>query len=223
MPRIDAKKKLENFIKNRRVVEMKDLCGIAQSTSRMTVFRRLSGIEYLCSYTHAGRYYTLKDVARFDTDGLWFYDSIGFSRNGSLKNTINCFIDDCEAGKFHSDLERQLKVRVHNALLDLVRSELVGRTQFEGKYLYTCIDPVRSKEQIEQRRRLTRSGGLGPLPISESVVIEVLVEVIRQSRKHLDVEKVTSALNEKGIALATEDVSMICDRYGVEKKTQDSH
>ncbi len=222
MPRIDAKKKLENFIKNRRVVEMKDLCGIAQSTSRMTVFRRLSDIEYLCSYTHAGRYYTLKDVARFDTDGLWFYDSIGFSRNGSLKKTINCFIDDCQAGKFHSDLERQLRVRVHNALLDLVKSKLVGRTRFEGKYLYTCIDTTRSKEQIEQRRRLTRSGGLGPLPISESVVIEVLVEVIRQSNKHLDVEKVTSALNEKGIALATEDVSMICNRYGVEKKTQDS-
>jgi hypothetical protein len=55
------------------------------------------------------------------------------------------------------------------------------------------------------------------------VVIEVLVEVIRQSSKHLDVEKVTSALNEKGIALATEDVSMICERHGVEKKTQDSH
>ncbi len=223
MPRIDAKKKLENFINNRRVVEMKDLCGIAQSTSRMTVFRRLSEIEYLCSYTHAGRYYTLKDVARFDADGLWFYDSIGFSRNGSLKNTINCFIDDCQAGKFHSDLERQLRVRVHNALLGLVKSKLVGRTRFEGKYLYTCIDPARSKEQIEQRRRLTRSVGLGPLPISESVVIEVLVEVIRQSSKHLDVERVTSALNEKGIALATEDVSMICDRYGVEKKTQDSH
>jgi hypothetical protein len=223
MPKIDPKKKLESFIRVRRVVEMKDLCETTQSSSRMTVFRRLSGIEYLCSYTHAGRYYTLKDIARFDTYGLWFYNNIGFSRNGSLKNTINCFVDDCDAGKFHSELERQLKVRVHNALLGLVKSKQVGRTRFGGKYLYTCIDPTRSKGQIEQRHRLALGGGYGPLSISESMVIEVLVEVIRQSREHPDVEKVTSALNEKGIALATEDVSIICDRYDVEKKIQDSH
>jgi len=223
MPRIDAKTKIENFIKVRRVVQMKDLCEVAQSTSRMTIFRRLSGIEYLCSYTHAGRYYTLKDIARFDMDGLWFYDSIGFSRKGSLKNTISFLVDNCDAGKFHSDLERQLRIRVHNALLDLVKSKLIDRTRLEGKYLYTCIAPRRSKEQIEKRRRLTLGRGRGPLSISESVIIEVLVEVIRQSRKHPDVKEVTSALNERGIALAIEDVRMICERYDVEKKIQDSH
>ena len=73
MPRIDAQKKLENFIKSRRVVEMRDLFEAVGSTSRMTVFRRLSGVEYLCSYTHAGRYYTLFDIARFDSDGIWFF------------------------------------------------------------------------------------------------------------------------------------------------------
>ncbi len=70
MPKIDAHKKLENFIKSRRVVQMRDLFEVVQSTSRMTVFRRLSGVEYLCSYTHAGRYYTLFDIARFLLDYL---------------------------------------------------------------------------------------------------------------------------------------------------------
>ncbi len=82
------RKKLENFIKSRRVVEMRDLFEVVESTSRMTVFRRLSGVEYLCSYTHAGRYYTLFDIARFDSDGIWFYDDIGFSQNGSLKRPL---------------------------------------------------------------------------------------------------------------------------------------
>ena len=40
MPKIDAQKKLENFIKSRRVVQMRDLFEVVQSTSRMTVFRR---------------------------------------------------------------------------------------------------------------------------------------------------------------------------------------
>ena len=94
MPRIDTQKKLENFIKSRRVVQMRDLFEAVQSTSRMTVFRRLSGVEYLCSYTHTGRYYTLSDIARFDSDGIWFYDDIGFSQNGSLKNTVTYLVDN---------------------------------------------------------------------------------------------------------------------------------
>jgi hypothetical protein len=39
----------------------------------MTVFRRLRKIEYVSSYTHAGRYYTLYDIARFDSDGMAFF------------------------------------------------------------------------------------------------------------------------------------------------------
>ncbi|MCP4370825.1 MAG: hypothetical protein GY797_22340 [Deltaproteobacteria bacterium] len=149
MPRIDAQKKLENFIKSRRVVQMRDLFEVVQSTSRMTVFRRLSGVEYLCSYTHAGRYYTLFDIARFDSDGIWFYDDIGFSQNGSLKNTVAYLVDNGDGGKFHSDLERQLRVRVHNVLLDLVRSKQIKRTMIEGQFLYPDLGKRRLNRNAE--------------------------------------------------------------------------
>ena len=123
MPKINAQKKVENLLRKRRVVTMSDLCKVIGSSSRMTVFRRLRQIEYVTSYTHAGRYYTLYDIARFDSDGIWFYDDIGFSQNGSLKNTVIYLVDNADGGKFHSDLQRQLRVRVHNVLLDLVRSK----------------------------------------------------------------------------------------------------
>ena len=92
MPKIKAQKKVENFLRKRRVVTMSDLCEVIGSSSRMTVFRQLRKIEYVSSYTHAGRFYTLYDIARFDSDGIWFYDDIGFSQNGSLKNTVTYLI-----------------------------------------------------------------------------------------------------------------------------------
>ena len=76
MPRISEKKKIESFIKRRRVLELKDLFHVIRTTSRMTVFRRLNDIEYLCSYSHAGRYYTHIDIPQFNADGIWFYDNI---------------------------------------------------------------------------------------------------------------------------------------------------
>ena len=223
MPRIDAQKKLENFIKSRRVVEMRDLFEVVQSTSRMTVFRRLSGIEYLCSYTHAGRYYTLFDIARFDSDGIWFYGDIGFSQNRSLKNTVTYLVDNGDAGKFHSDLERQLRIRVHNVLLDLVRTTRIRRTKFEGQYLYVSTDKARSTEQIEQRDKLLMQARRRPEFISEPIVIEVLAEVIRQSKRHPRADQVASALAMRGLPIAGNDVKTIFDYYDIEKKIVDSH
>jgi hypothetical protein len=223
MPKIDAQKKLENFIKSRRVVQMRDLFEVVQSTSRMTVFRRLSGVEYLCSYTHTGRYYTLFDIARFDSDGIWFYDDIGFSQNGSLKNTVTYLVDNGDGGKFHSDLQRQLRVRVHNVLLDLVRSKQIKRTKFEGQFLYLSSDKARSTKQIEQRDKLSKQLRRIPVFITEPMVIEVLAEVIRQSKKHPRANQVASALAIRGLPIAEKDVMTVFDHYDIEKKTADSH
>ena len=223
MPRIDAHKKLENFIKSRRVVQMRDLFEVVQSTSRMTVFRRLSGIEYLCSYTHAGRYYTLFDTARFDSDGIWFYDDIGFSQNGSLKKTVSYLVDNGDGGKFHSDLQRQLRVRVHNVLLDLVRSKQIKRTKFEGQFLYLSSDKARSTKQIEQRDKLSMQLRRIPVFNTEPMVIEILAEVIRQSKRHPRADQVASALAIRGLPIAQNDVMTVFDHYDIEKKTPDSH
>ena len=223
MPKIDAQKKLENFIKSRRVVEMRDLFEVVESTSRMTVFRRLSGVEYLCSYTHAGRYYTLFDIARFDSDGIWFYDDIGFSQNGSLKKTVTYLVDNGDGGKFHSDLQRQLRVRVHNVLLDLVRSKQIKRTKFEGQFLYLSTDKARSTKQIEQRDKLSMQLRRIPVFITQPMVIEILAEVIRQSKRHPRADQVASALAIRGLPIAENDVMTVFDHYDIEKKTPDSH
>ena len=222
MPRIDARKKLESFIKRRRVVEMRDLFKVVQSTSRMTVFRRLNGIAYLCSYSHAGRYYTHKDIPQFNIDGLWFYDSIGFSQNGSLKKTVIFLVHNSEVGRFHSDLERQLRIRVHNVLLDLVKSSQIDRMKFEGQYLYLSTDEARRKKQIKQRDILSAQVRRAPVVIPEPMVIEVLAEVVRQSDRHPRAEQVASVLAIRGLPISANDVVAVFDHYDIEKKTPDS-
>jgi len=201
---------------------MSDLCEVIGSSSRMTVFRRLRQIEYVTSYTHAGRYYTLCDIARFDSDGIWFYDDIGFSQNGSLKNTVTYLVDGSDAGKFHFDLERQLRVRVHNVLLDLVQSKQIKRIKFEGQYLYLSSDKEQSTKQIEQRDQLPMQARRIPVYISEPLVIEILAEVIRQSKRHPRADQVALALAIRGLPIAEKDVITVFDQYDIEKKTADS-
>ena len=223
MPKINPQIKVEKLFRKHRVVTLSDLCEVIGSSSRMTVFRRLREIEYVSSYTHAGRYYTLYDIARFDSDGIWFYDDIGFSQNGSLKNTVTYLVHNGDAGKFHSDLERQLRVRVHNVLLDLVKSKQIKRIKFQGQYFYLSTDKARSKEQIEQRDKLSMQARRIPVYISEPMVIEILAEVIRQSKRHPRADQVASALAMRGLPIAENDVMTVFDHYDIEKKIPDSH
>jgi len=223
MPKINAQKKVENLLRKCRVVTMSDLCEVIGSSSRMTVFRRLRQIEYVTSYTHAGRYYTLYDIAHFDSDGIWFYDDIGFSQNGSLKNTVTYLVDGSDAGKFHFDLERQLRVRVHNVLLDLVKTKQIERIKFAGQYLYMSTDKARSTKQIQQRDKLPMQARHIPDFISEPLVIEIMAEVIRQSKRHPRADQVASALAIRGLPIAEKDVMTVFDQYDIEKKIADSH
>jgi hypothetical protein len=222
MPKGNGPKKVENLFRKRRVVTISDLCEVIGSSSRMTVFRRLRQMEYVTSYTHAGRYYTLHDIARFDSAGIWFYDDIGFSLNGSLKNTVTYLVHGSDAGKFHFDLERQLRVRVHNVLLDLVQSKQIKRIKFEGQYLYLSNDKEQSTKQIEQRDQLSMQARRIPVFISEPLVIEILAEVIRQSKRHPRADQVACALAIRGLPISEDDVMTVFDQYDIEKKIADS-
>ncbi|RLC04019.1 MAG: hypothetical protein DRI57_28650 [Deltaproteobacteria bacterium] len=63
---------------------------------RMTVFRKLSVLGYISSYSHSGKYYSLKRTARYNKYGIWSYKSVLFSKNGTLKNTMKFLIDYSE-------------------------------------------------------------------------------------------------------------------------------
>src|SRR6266496_2315264 len=95
--------------------------------SRMTVFRRLSPMGYVSSYSHAGRYYTLRDIPVFDPDGLWQHAGVLFSRDGTLKKTVVRLVEEADAGQFHRELHVRLRLRVHNTLADLIAQQRLGR------------------------------------------------------------------------------------------------
>jgi hypothetical protein len=108
-------------------------------------------------------------------------------------------------------------------LLDLIKAKQIKRRKFEGQYLYLSSDKARSTKQLEQRDQLSMQARRIPVFISESIVIEILAEVIRQSKRHPRADQVASALAMRGLPIAEKDVMIVFDQYDIEKKTADSH
>jgi hypothetical protein len=120
----------------------------------VTVFRKLRQLAYRTSYSHRGSYYTLDENAHFDENGLWSFRSVWFSRQGTLLNTAEAFVEKSTGGYFAEELDHLLHVATKEPLLRLVQQERIARELVCGLYLYCSADPGLRQRQLQARRRI---------------------------------------------------------------------
>ena len=135
------------------IMTIKELKSTLKTQCRMTVFRKLSMLGYISSYSHSGKYYSLKKIARYNKYGIWSYKSALFSKNRTLKKTIEFLIGCSTQGYTASELNSIVKVKVEDALLELVKSKIIIRKKISGIYIYFAKAPKLGKKQ-----ELTRIG-----------------------------------------------------------------
>ncbi len=149
---IDSEKLLTSLIDN-KIMTLNELKSTLKTECRMTVFRKLSILGYISSYSHSGKYYSLKRIARYNKYGIWSYKSALFSKNGTLKKTIEFLTNNSTQGYTASELNNILKIKVEDALLELVKSKIIIRKKISGIYIYYATASKLSKKQ-----ELTRIG-----------------------------------------------------------------
>jgi hypothetical protein len=188
----------------------------------MSVFRRLSALGYLTSYSHAGRYYTLREIPQFDARGFWCHQGVSFSRHGSLKNTVEHVVNDSNAGRTHSELELALRIRVHNTLLDLVEKRGIARVPLAKNFLYVSAKRHKAKAQIVRRKQqLERETAEREEKPAPAVVIEVLLEIIHGAKVVAEPSAIAARLTARGLIVTAAQVEALLEERGL-KKTANS-
>jgi len=216
-----SRQTLTRLFQRQSIADLATLSDALETSSRMSVFRRLSALGYLSSYSHDGRFYTLRDIPPFDQDGLWRYQGVCFSRDGSLKATVERLVEQSDAGRTHSELHVRLQVRVHNTLLDLVEDRRIGRETLRGHYLYVSANPARAQSQFILRQQHSAELVWQPPEPPAVVVIEVLLDLVKSARVRPDAAQVAARLAARGLAVTVDQVEAIFSRYGL-KKTANS-
>jgi len=74
-PRFQAQT-LASLIEKQKIATLQELKTALGTDVNVTVFRKLRELSYRTSYSHAGRYYTLNRIPRFDERGLWSHQSV---------------------------------------------------------------------------------------------------------------------------------------------------
>jgi hypothetical protein len=143
---------LRSLLMRNKIATLDELKNALGTSVGVTVFRKLKPLDYLTSYSHRGRYYTLREVASFDDHGLWSQEPVWFSRFGTLLATAEAFVNRSPRGYYADELARALHVEVHDALHQLAQQRRITRQLVSGLYLYTAVDPTLQRGQLLSRR-----------------------------------------------------------------------
>lgn len=142
---------LKKFLERHKIATLDQLNDALGNPARCTIFRKLAELDYLSSYSHRGKYYTLQSLAQFNFLGLWNFRSVWFSRFGNLVDTAEALVQDSEAGYTAAELKDVLQVKTKHALIQLARSGRLHREQFDAVYVYFS-----GQDQVADRQRKAR-------------------------------------------------------------------
>lgn len=170
----DRSSKALTFFNANKIATLDDLKQALNTSSTMTVFRSLKAVDYLSSYSHRGKYYTLPQISNFDELGLWSYRSVWFSKYGNLIETAKEFVDISTAGYTAHELENILHVETKHPLLNLFKGGKIYREKIGGYYVYFSHEAHQKKRQSALRE----AGGKG-FEVDLSYEIKLLSEELK--------------------------------------------
>jgi hypothetical protein len=143
---------LKQFFDQHKIASLDQLREALGNPARCTVFRKLSDLQYLSSYSHRGKYYSLKSIARFSEQGLWSFRSVRFSRFGNLLQTCQAFVHNSDAGYSAAELKEILQVKTKHALTKLVREGRLERETVDSVFIYRSVQKQVANRQIKARK-----------------------------------------------------------------------
>lgn len=166
------------------------------------------------SYNKNGKYYTLPQIPKFDPNGLWRYNDVGFSKHGNLKKTIVHLITTSSTGLSGSEIGELLGLSPQSFLHHFRNCPGICREKHQGVYIYySDMDDIH-KNQIQQRNALGLKSAITTISDVEAVII--LVAIIRHHE--ILAEDILSLPELKRSKMTLADIQGFKAHHGLLKK-----
>lgn len=190
--------------------ELSNAMGYAVISTR----RFLKQIGYYRSYSHNGKWYTLRAIPRFNRNGIWRYQKIGFSRYGSLTHTIVFLINESQRGCTAKQLAGKLYHACHAVLTNMYKAQLIDRVKHRGEFAYLSMDDKLSRQQ---RRRLEVFEAKKTFkPFNAQTAVFILVAFIKNPQWSYQ-QIAVQLKHSKNIVVRPEEIERFFEQHGLKK------
>ena len=199
-----------------KVLTIEQLVELLES-SVITARRYLKKWKAYTSFNHNGRYYTLPTIPHFDTNGIWKYQTILFSKYGNLKQTITALIKDSEAGLSAREVSQIVEIPSNSSVFSQLRNVAgIRREKHQGRFVYFS-----DEQEAYQRQRLAlyRAQVEAGLPSDEEAVL-ILVQYIKHP--HISIEDLSERVARQGNRIDPSVIRRFLEHHDLLKKILDT-
>jgi hypothetical protein len=205
--------RLRSAFRKRPVWTLTELRERLGGVSAWTAHQALRRLGHRTSYNHNSRYYALLDEAAFDRWGLWSYQGVRFSRDGTVTATVRRLVGEAATGWTLRELEELLGVKLQTVLTTLRRRGEIEREKIGPAYVY--VAPERGADQLARRRESHAT-----LHQRSEVPLEIVVAVLLVLLRHpkSDPQAVVRRLKGHSPPIVLRDVKEVFDRYELGQK-----
>ncbi len=209
--RTHSKDRTFNVFRAKTVMTLPELALELQRSQR-TSQRQLHQWQAITSYNKNGRYYVLPDVPQFDSNGLWRYRGIFFSRHGNLTQTLVAVVRNSKAGLNAAELTELPGLSPRSFLSAFRTHPELRREKHQGCFVYFSCEPSLYEQQTHQRLAMIRSARQP----SEIEAIAILVETVKHPE--LSHDQLYARLKSRHPNMASEAVANLFAQHGLRVK-----
>lgn len=210
---------IKELLIRQKIATMPELQTALGTHVNMTIIRKLQELSYHSSYSHKGKYYTLDEIADFDSQGLWSFESVLFSRYGTLTQTVKAFVNKSEVGFSAHQLQSLLHLAVKEPLLCLYRRGEIQRQKISGCYVYFSSEPKTQKRQLLLRKDQDLKSILMPDSLQSDLLVHELKAAILLFFTMLDEKQRRIYAGLESLKIGYGGDRQIADLFGIDPHT----
>ena len=204
-------------VKKEKIFTLKRLM-VLLNCSRGTAQKTLSSWKTYTSFNKNSKYYTLPEIPKFDSHGLWWHnEEIAFSEYGNLKKTVINLVQLSDSGLTGKELASLVGIPARNFVHHYKDCHEITREKQDGIFVHYSSQPEEYKEQIQRRISATLPETKDTLTDSDAITI--LVSIVKHhgiTLKEIMALPEISSINISELALQN-----FMESHDLQKKTLD--
>ena len=207
----------ENIIRSKKIQTLEQILKHV-SCSEITLRRDIRRINGITSYTHQGRFITLKDIPEFDNNGIWFYRKVGFTKYKNSLELIVHLINNSTEGLSREQIQEILKIQIYQQIQTLLKRNELFRIKIGNKYIYLPEELAKNQKKRLQLLNANNVEEYYDAMVGFSDLVALLKAVLVEKKIKIDIKNLKRFTQKYSLKIPLKKVEQLLLKYNLAEK-----
>jgi hypothetical protein len=208
---------VENIIRSKKIQTFEQILNHV-SCSEVTLRRDIRQINGITSYTHQGRFITLKDIPKFDNNGIWFYRKVGFTKYKNSLELIVHLINNTREGLSREQIQEILKIQIYQQIQTLLKRNELYRSKVGNKYIYLPEELAKNQKKRLQLLNANNIEEYYDAMVSFSDLVALLKAVLVEKNIKINLRNLKRFTQKYSLKISLKKVEQLLLKYNLTEK-----